>query len=363
VSALTPSDLDPRALIERIDRGEVPRQFVLLAARGLLPLPQEDLVTVLAHLLHFDDSEVVAAAKASIRDLPPRLLTAVAGDPATPPLDLDRLADAVEVPGVLEALVRNRATGDETVARLARRATAALQEVIVINQERILRTPSILDALLENPALANDVRRRVLETREEFFEKRARVAKDEEALAGLELAPLDPEQQRELDLLLAQAAEAEEPAVATLAVPEGEEEDENDSAWRRILKMTVAQKIQCAFRGGSSERGILIRDRNKLVCSSVVRSPRLTEKEIESFAGMRNVDEEVLRLIGSNRQWMAKYPIMLALARNPKAPIGVVLPLINRLNFKDLKSLTADKNVSDAVRQSARRLFVTRKGQ
>jgi hypothetical protein len=49
-----------------------------------------------------------------------------------------------------------------------------VQEVIVINQARIIRAPQILDALLENPALTPDTRRRALETREEFFDKKAR---------------------------------------------------------------------------------------------------------------------------------------------------------------------------------------------
>src|SRR5947208_10203103 len=39
-----------------------------------------------------------------------------------------------------------------------------------------LRAPEILDALLANPQANADVRRRVAETREEFFEKKARIA-------------------------------------------------------------------------------------------------------------------------------------------------------------------------------------------
>ena len=65
---------------------------------------------------------------------------------------------------------------------------------------------------------------------------------------------------------------------------------------------------------------------------------------------MRNVDEEVLRLIAMKRDWMAKYNIAVTLARNPKCPVGVVLPLINRLTLRDLKGLKDDKGVSEAVR-------------
>jgi hypothetical protein len=86
----------------------------------------------------------------------------------------------------------------------------------------------------------------------------------------------------------------------------------------------------------------------------------MSESEAEQVAGMRNVDDEVLRLLTTKREWMSKYNIVLALARNPKAPVGVVLPLINRLTLRDLKSLKDDKGVSEAARVHARKLFTQR---
>jgi hypothetical protein len=105
---------------------------------------------------------------------------------------------------------------------------------------------------------------------------------------------------------------------------------------------------------------LLVRDRNKLICSAVMRNPRLTENEVESIAGMRNVDEEVLRLIGNRRDWTGKYNIMLTLCRNPKVPVGVVLPMINRLTLRDLKVLKDDRGVTQVVRESARRFYLSR---
>ncbi len=91
-----------------------------------------------------------------------------------------------------------------------------------------------------------------------------------------------------------------------------------------------------------------------------MRNPRINEQEIESIASMRNLDDEVMRLISRKREWMAKYNILLTLARNPKCPIGIVLPLINRLTLRDLKGLKDDKGVSEAVRTAARKAFVQR---
>jgi hypothetical protein len=344
-------------LIDRIRGGELPREFLLLAARGLLPIALEEMVGALVFLSSHDDEEVATTAGSSLRELPPRIVIDFARSEASGAEALERLAVVVDDPAVLEAIVRNRATSDTTVEVVARNATPLLQEVIVINQERILRSPGILDALLENPALGADVRRRAMETREEFFLK-----KKLEALPELDgYPPLTEAEESELAEILAEVDPSQEsqPLRAT-PPPEGADPEELD-LWNRINLMTVSQKVMCAFRGGKAERVILVRDRNRLVSTAAVRSPKVTETEIEAFAAMRSVEEEVLRIIGSRREWVRKYPIILNLVRNPKAPVGVVLPLINRLTLRDLKSLSSDKNVSDAVRQSARRLYTARK--
>ena len=96
------------------------------------------------------------------------------------------------------------------------------------------------------------------------------------------------------------------------------------------------------------------------MAAAAVRNPRITESEAEQIAGMRDVSEDVLRIIGMRRDWSSKYPIALALSKNPKSPVGVVLPLINRLTLRDLKGLKDDKGVSETVRASARRLYQAR---
>src|SRR5437763_6466243 len=114
--------------------------------------------------------------------------------------------------------------------------------------------------------------------------------------------------------------------------------------------MSISEKVQLAYKGGKTERMILVRDRNRLICTAVMRNPRMNESEIEQVAGMRGISDEVLRLIGLRRDWMSKYNVAITLARNPKAPVGVVLPIMNRLTLRDLKNLKDDRNVSEVVR-------------
>jgi len=356
----TSAELSGDLVIGRIEAGQFPREVVDTIARGFLPLPQDDLIAVLAYLTRSPDAEIAAAARASLADVPSRSIHAFASNESAPPAHLAMLIRASEDPFILEALIRNRAVPDALVTELASVADAAVQEVIVINQARILRAPEIIDALLANPALTSDVRRRALETREEFFEKKARIAAlqpeevdEDEVMLSLPDEPIAD--------LLEKAIESPDENAPLPQLMETEKTDEKKlSVLSQILLMTISEKVKLAFKGGKTERLILVRDHNRLICSAVMRNPRMTETEVEAIAAMRNIAEEALRLITMKREWIAKYSIVVALARNPKCPVGVVVPLINRLTLRDLKGLKDDKGVSETARSVARRLYLQR---
>ena len=364
----TATDLNASTIIENLKSGAYPRETLENVARGFLPLPQEDLIAVLAYLIAGPDREISELASASLHDIPSRIVHAFASNENALPEHLAMLVRASRDRTILEALIRNRAVSDDTIAELARRADASVQEVIVINQARIIRSRHILDALLENPALSQDARRRALEVREEFFDKKARLALLAEETATAEEAEREAElfANVNLDAIrdLLEQAEAEKIADQKTEMPSLESNEAEDpakiSVWSQLSAMTVGEKVQLAFKGNKTVRMILVRERSKLVAGATMRNPRMSESEVEQIAGMRSVEEEVLRLIGMRRDWTSKYPIALALIKNPKAPIGVVLPLINRLNLRDLKSLKDDKGVSEAVRVNARKFFLAK---
>jgi len=129
---------------------------------------------------------------------------------------------------------------------------------------------------------------------------------------------------------------------------------------QRIARMTVAEKIRMALMGSQEERLVLIRDANRVVTRSVLQSPKTTESEVQSFAAMREVKEEVLRIISKNRSFVKNPAVVRALVFNPRSPIDVSLPLIKLLKDRDLKLLTIDKNVPDPVRSNGMRLYLTR---
>ena len=120
-------------------------------------------------------------------------------------------------------------------------------------------------------------------------------------------------------------------------------------------EMSFTDRLKAAIKGSREMRAILVRDSNKMIAAAVLSSPRLTDSEVESFARMSSVGEEVLRVIGSNRSWMKRYGIVVGLTKNPKTPVALSLNLMSRLNDKDLSALAVDRNVPEPLRVAARR--------
>jgi len=145
--------------------------------------------------------------------------------------------------------------------------------------------------------------------------------------------------------------------IEAVAEAEGEKEDKRLTLLQRINRMTAAEKIKTALTGNQEERLVLIRDSNKIVARAVLQSPKLSDLEVENFAAMKNVTEEVLRLIAMNRKFIKSYSVMRSLVNNPRTPIDVALPILNRLNERDLKSLTINKNVAEVLRSMATKMI------
>ena len=131
---------------------------------------------------------------------------------------------------------------------------------------------------------------------------------------------------------------------------------ERQTLLQKINHMTVAEKIHAALMGNQEERTILVRDSNKIVSRAVLQSPKLSDQEVENIATMKNVSEEVLRLLAMNRKFIRSYGVARNLINNPRTPIDTGLPLIHRLNDRDLKELSRNKNVAEVIRSMANKL-------
>ena len=391
-------------VVQAILGGTAPQPARLAAARGLLPLPQSDLLVVLVALRESDDPEIAGAAAETLQAERPEDLLIAAKAEDTAPTVLSYLATLTGgARNIHEAAILNSKTPDPALATFASSTEdASLLELIAINQQRLVRSPDIIEAILSNPARSPEAERRARETRREFFEKERGARQIAEELraqgksaaaeffesaelttAGGELSLddawliaqhievsdddiddswLPAERYGELIETLAQSAANVQRVIETERIDTGEISAERMSLIKRIMLMNARDRMKLAMKGDREARGILIRDSNKIVAAAVVNNPRILEQEVESIAAMRTVSDEVLRLISLNRAWIRSYTVIHQLVRNPRTPIPTVINMLPRIRTKDLENLAQNRNISEAVRRQADRMGQARKG-
>ena len=136
------------------------------------------------------------------------------------------------------------------------------------------------------------------------------------------------------------------------------EEEKSLTFQQRLSNMTVPEKVKCATKGTREMRSILIRDPNRMVAAAVLSCPKVNDAEVEAFAKMGNVSEEILRTIAQSRAWTKSYTVVMALVKNSKTPVAISMNLLQRVNDADIKKLASDRNIPEALRLSARKKFV-----
>jgi hypothetical protein len=394
-------------LVQAVVSGTAPQSARLAAARGLLPLPQSDLLEILVALRHSDNAEIAEAAAETLESQNAEDLLVAARTSDTAPSVLGYIATRANAEREIhEGVVLNRNTPADAIAALATVTTdGLLLEMIATNQQRLVNAPAIIDAILANSARTPEAERRARETRREFFEKergahqiaeelRARgktaaaeffetaelttatgqlSAEDAWIIAEhIEVSDADIDDswlpsERYEELLLESfeelAANVERVIQHEHLAAVGEVPPDRVSLIRRLMFMNPRDRLKLAMKGDREARSILIRDSNRVVACAVVKNPRITDKEVESIAAMRQVSKDVLRLIALNRAWARQYPIIHNLVRNPRAPIPTVVSTLPRIRTNDLVALSQNRNVSEAVRNQAARLSRARSGK
>jgi hypothetical protein len=135
------------------------------------------------------------------------------------------------------------------------------------------------------------------------------------------------------------------------------QEEQRGSVLQKISRLDIKGRIQLAMKGNKEERSILVRDGTKIVALAVLDSPKITDGEVERFAGQKNVLEALLRAIPMKRRFAKNYAVVRNLVSNPRTPLDTSLGLMKNLLVADLKNLSGNKEVADTIRKLALRLF------
>lgn len=329
--------------VARIVDKEAPRELQLSAAGGALPLSGKELVTALLFLCHSNDAEIRSKALATCREVPASVLSPVLTDPEAAPQLLHFIArQRSHELAVMEPLLTNPAVSEDTLVYVAGHGEGRVLSLVAHNEQRQAVSPRIVAALLANPQADRALKLRL------GWEDPAQAGEpcgDADSPAGGNSAAdetADPE---------VAGGDAEEETV---------EEEINFSKYQQALEFGVADKIKMAMSGDKEWRTIFLKDANKLVSSAVLKNPRITDGEILTVAKNKSSNDELIRLITMNKDWIKNYEIKKALIMHPKTPLPKALRYMNYLGDKDIKQLAKSRNVSQVLVNNARRMLLAK---
>jgi len=140
-----------------------------------------------------------------------------------------------------------------------------------------------------------------------------------------------------------------------------EQGEEFLSKYKLAQTMGIAEKIKMALTGDKEWRSILVKDANKLISSGVIKNPRITEAEVVALLKSGIQNDEIMRLICANKEWVKNYSIRKALVDNHRTPIQNALRYLSTMNDRDIAGYAKSKNVSSVISTQAKRLLLNKK--
>jgi hypothetical protein len=151
--------------------------------------------------------------------------------------------------------------------------------------------------------------------------------------------------------------------------PAGEENDESVdikneeflSKYKIAQTMGISEKIKMALTGDKEWRSVLVKDANKLVSGGVIKNPRITDAEVLALIKSGIQNDEIMRLICANREWIKIYNIRKALILNNRTPVQNAMRYLDTMGEKDLASFAKSKNISSVISTMAKRILLNKK--
>ncbi len=385
-------------MLDLIRGSQVPSNLMQSAARGSLSVAPGETIEILVYLaLHHKLFGQQAALTLAGWD--EKACLDAARDPATSLEVLKYWASMENLrPVLLPALVENPSVPDRSLQELAWKGPRSVVDVLMASK-RVMCSARLLRALCSNASLRPNELSLIadnlggLETPADEEEHEEADAPDDVLEGALSKylkehadeveaekdKPFHPiggfDDEHGAETATAGAATASAPAAtaatgksarssgqAAAATPvkklaSAPAAQKRDSTVQKIAKLDIRGRIALAMRGSREERSILVRDGTKIVALAVLDSPKITESEVEGFALQKNVLESVLRAIPFKRQFAKNYSIMRNLVFNPRTPLDSSLGLMKGLLTADLKNLSGNKEVPEAIRKLATRFY------
>jgi hypothetical protein len=345
------------ASVQRFCNPAGPLAARLMAAKGLVPVKGHDQITLLAQLGSDAEEQVRNTALDSLLRLPEGVLQA-ACDAALLPAVLHFLARTFKKDDLLSRLAANHVSADATVEEIARSCSETLAERIAVNEQRLLRAPTIIEALYKN-------RNTRMSTADRLIELCARngvvlhgIPSFEAAVEAVhgQLIPEPSDEPLPQDMSF-QNTLAEDKDENAFEEDKAKGIEEVKQAYKplnmQILEMSKSEKLRLALIGSMAARAILVRDHSKQVAMATIQSPQLTVGEAADIARSKEVSEEILRYIGNKKEWIKSSEVKHNLCFNSKTPVGISMRFISHLRMEELKALAKNRNVPGQLKSLA----------
>ncbi len=300
-----------------------------------------NLVTVLFIFYHGEDQELRAEALKTLKELSPGILKTVCSQTEIHPEVLDLLGRLhYKNMEVMEPLLTNRMVGLKTLHFVAENASGHVLDLVARNDTAIRKDKALRLLIINNPNVDKVLKIQLGWKEEVVTEPVTLKAKNK----GAAVSSVEEE------------AEADEETEVLSEVAES-----GLSKYQELLDMPVSEKIKMALTGDKEWRSLLVREANKLVCSAVLKNPRITEAEVLMVAKNRASNDELIRTILLNREWLKNYDMKKALIEHPRTPLQSAMRFMSFLTERDIKDLAKSRNVSQAIVNNARRMLMTKK--
>jgi hypothetical protein len=345
------------AALQRFCNPQGPAQARLMAAKGLVPVKGNEQVIMLAQLGSDPEESVKTTAQDSLLKLPEGVLQS-ACDAALPPPVLHFLGRLLRNEDLLGRLVANPTSHDDTVEEVARLCSERIAERIAVNEQRLLRAPTIIEALYKNRNTRMSTADRLIELAARngvVLEGIPHFAAAVEAVQG-QLIPEPSDEPLPQDIGFAKTLEEDkdEDAFHEDKVAGIEEiKKEYKPLSMQVADMTKSEKLRLALVGNMAARALLVRDHNRQVAMAAVSSPQMTVGEAANVAKSKEVSEDILRFVGNKKEWIKNGDVKHNLCFNPKTPVGISMRFIAHLRTEELKALSKNRNVQPQLKSLA----------
>ena len=121
----------------------------------------------------------------------------------------------------------------------------------------------------------------------------------------------------------------------------------------RLPGMALGEKVSLARRAGLGLIHHLRDDPQPRVMAALLDNPRLTEGALLPVLARERTPPSVLDTVAADRRWGVRYPVRVALARNPSTPVATALRTLPLLKRPDLAAVARDARIPAPVRRRA----------